>query len=287
MITRNSLSQQELMETIKPGIYSISSEAYHQGLGISRSGLMEFKRSPYHYWYKYLNPYYVPDAETPAQLFGKALHEFILEPTKFEKHYFILPQFDKRTKAGTERWKQIQKEHANKIFITEVQYQEIQQMAESLCHNKEASKLIANAQIEQSLYWNDPDTDILCKSRPDILRPSLVADLKTAQDGSVWSFSKAIYDYGYHIQAAMIREALQVIKEIDMQSFWFIVIEKTVPYVVSTYKLALEALEKGKEDFKDLLKFYQICLKTNHWPAYGAQEISLPKYAFNKEEILC
>ena len=64
--------------SMEPGIHTISNDAYHNGPGISRSGLMEFKRSPYHYWYKYLNPYYVEDSATPAQIFGNALHEFIL-----------------------------------------------------------------------------------------------------------------------------------------------------------------------------------------------------------------
>ncbi|MDQ8039636.1 MAG: PD-(D/E)XK nuclease-like domain-containing protein [Rickettsiella sp.] len=159
-------SQSMIRRDMEPEIYAISNEVYHQGPGISRSALMEFRRSPYHYWYKYLNPYYVPDAETPAQLFGRALHEFILEPKEFEKHYFILPKFDKRTKAGAERWSQIQIEHTNKSFLTETQYQELQQMAESFQKNKVALKLIADAQIEQSIYWIDPDTDILCKCRP-------------------------------------------------------------------------------------------------------------------------
>ncbi|MDQ8040096.1 MAG: hypothetical protein REH83_06790, partial [Rickettsiella sp.] len=39
---------------MEPGIYDISNEAYHQGPGISRSALMKFKRSPYHYWYEYI-----------------------------------------------------------------------------------------------------------------------------------------------------------------------------------------------------------------------------------------
>ena len=33
-----------------PGIYSISNEDYHNGPAISRSALMEFRKSPYHYW---------------------------------------------------------------------------------------------------------------------------------------------------------------------------------------------------------------------------------------------
>ncbi len=58
-------------------------------------------------------------------------------------------------------------------------------------------------------------------------------------------------------------------------------IEKSAPYVVSTYKLDSAALEKGREDFKALLQRYKPCLEKNDWPAYEAQEIPLPNYAFN------
>lgn len=265
---------------MEPGIYTISNEAYHQGPGMSRSALLEFKRSPYHYWYKYKNPDYVAEAATSAQIFGNALHTFILELQKFATQFYILPKFDKRTKAGAEQWKQLQEEMGNRSLLTEAQYEELCAMKASFEKNTLAVQLIKNAKIEQSIYWNDPDTDILCKCRPDILHNGLVVDLKTAQDGSVWSFSKAIFDYGYHIQAAMIRAALQAIKGIDMQCFWFLVIEKSAPYVVSTYKLDKAALEKGQEAFSDLLQHYKQCLAADEWPAYPVQEISLPHYAF-------
>jgi exodeoxyribonuclease VIII len=86
-------------KVINPGIYNLSSEAYHHGPGISRSGLMEFKRSPYHYWYKHLNPDYIAEPATPAQIFGNALHTYVLEPEKFDQQFFVAPKFDKRTKA--------------------------------------------------------------------------------------------------------------------------------------------------------------------------------------------
>jgi hypothetical protein len=279
MLAHNILPKPEIMEQ---GIYDISNETYHQGSGISRSALMKFKRSPYHYWYEYINPpYYVADPATPAQILGQALHEFILEPKQFEAHFFVLPKFDKRTKAGAERWSQIQIEHTNKSFLTEAQYQDLQQMAESFQKNTVALKLIGDAQIEQSIYWTDPDTDIFCKCRPDILHDNLIVDLKTAQDGSAWSFSKAILDYGYHIQAAMIREALQQLKEITINDFFFIVIEKSAPFVTTVYQLDKKSIEKGHDEFKNLLLHYKQCLETNIWPSYEAQEISLPRYAFN------
>ena len=40
--------------SMEPGMHTISNEVYHQGPAISRSALMEFKRSPYHYWLCFL-----------------------------------------------------------------------------------------------------------------------------------------------------------------------------------------------------------------------------------------
>lgn len=242
---------------INPGVYDISNDAYHNGPGISRSALMEFRKSPYHYWYKYLNADYKPKPETSALLFGTAFHTLVLEPDKFEGYGNVLTAYRR------------------KLFA------DLEPMAESLRKNKLAMQLIANAQIEQSLYWNDPDTGILCKCRPDILRPSLVADLKTTRDGSAWSFSKAIYDSGYHIQAAMIQEALLHIKKVKVNDFFFIVIEKSEPFITVVYQLDKKSIDKGRDEFKSLLQAYKQCLETDNWPSYEAQEISLPRYAFN------
>ena len=267
-------------KAIKPGIYNLSPEAYHQGPGISRSGLMEFKRSPYHYWYKYLNPDYKSESATPAQILGNALHTYVLEPDEFEKRYFVIPEFNKVTKEGKERWLKIKSDLGKKETLSVHQYQALQYMAASLKKNKLASQLIEKAEIEQSLYWTDPDTGILCKCRPDILRNNLVCDLKTAQDGSPRSFQYAAFDYGYYIQAAMVREALKQLKQTVINDFLFIVIEKSAPYVISIYQLDQASLDKGYQEFKALLARYQQCLKTNDWPAYTIQEISLPRYAF-------
>jgi hypothetical protein len=268
-------------QVVNPGIYELSSEAYHKGLGISRSGLMEFKRSPYHYWYKYLNPEYIPEPSTPAQTFGNALHSYVLEPESFAERYFVIPKFNKRTKLGTERWQLMKLEIGHREILSEAQWQTLQAMADSLRKNKLVLQLLESAQIEKSLYWTDPDTGILCKCRPDILRSNLVCDLKTAQDGSPRSFQYALFDYGYHIQAAMIREALQQLKQSLLNDFLFLVIEKSAPYAISIYQLDQVALDKGHQEFKTLLTRYQHCLETNDWPAYAIQEISLPRYAFN------
>jgi hypothetical protein len=267
-------------KVIRPGIYNLSAEDYHQGPGISRSALMAFKRSPYHYCYKYLNPDYITEQETACQALGNALHTYVLEPDEFEKRYFVMPKFNKVTKDGIERWQKIKSELGKKETLSVHQYQTLQHMVASLKKNKLATQLIEKAKIEQSLYWTDPDTGILCKCRPDILRSNLVADLKTTKDGSEWAFSKTIHEYGYHIQAAMIQEALKILKNIIIKEFIFLIIEKSAPYATSIYPLDQVSLEQGRCEFKKLLADYKQCLETNEWSSYEIQEISLPRYAF-------
>ncbi|HEY2566533.1 MAG TPA: PD-(D/E)XK nuclease-like domain-containing protein [Candidatus Aquirickettsiella sp.] len=267
-------------KSIKPGLYDLSIEDYHRGLGISRSGLMEFKRSPYHYWYKYLNPDYQPEPATTAQILGNALHTYVLEPNEFEKRYFVISEFNKTTKEGKARWQQIQFELGNREILSFHQYQTLQHMTASLQKHKLAMQLIENAEIEQSLYWTDPDAGILCKCRPDILRCNLICDLKTAQDGSPRSFQYAVFNYGYHIQAVMIQEAIKQLKQTVIKDFLFLVIEKSAPYAISIYQLDEASIEQGRHEFKQLLMRYKHCLETNEWPTYTIQEISLPRYAF-------
>ncbi|WP_339050817.1 PD-(D/E)XK nuclease-like domain-containing protein [Rickettsiella endosymbiont of Xylota segnis] len=268
-------------KNIKPGLYDLSIEDYHRGPGLSRSGLMEFKRSPYHYWYKYLNPDYKPEPATPAQTIGNALHTLILEPNEFNKRYFVIPEFNKATKEGKERWQLIKSELGKKETLSAHQYEILQAMTASLKKNKLATQLIEYAEIEQSLYWTDPDTGILCKCRPDILRNNLVCDLKTAQNGSPRSFQYATFDYGYYIQAAMVREAIKQLKQKIIKDFLFLVIEKARPYAISIYQLDEASLDKGYQEFKTLLVRYQHCLESNDWPAYTIQEVSLPRYVFS------
>ena len=144
-----------------------------------------------------------------------------------------------------------------------------------------AVPLIKHAKVEPSLYWNDPDTGILCKCRPDLLRHTLVADLKTTKDASPRAFQKDVLSYGYHLQAVMIQAALQVLNGVEMNHFWFIVIEKEPPYLVAVYQLDDAALAEGRARFKQLLHDYQHCLSTQDWLAYPVQTISLPAYAFH------
>ena len=78
---------------IQAGIYKdLNIEQYHSVNGVSRSGLMHFEKSPFHYWSEYLDPAKPAKEPTDAMIFGNAFHTYVLEHHEFGKRYAVEPQ---------------------------------------------------------------------------------------------------------------------------------------------------------------------------------------------------
>ena len=263
------------------GVYNISNEEYHTGEGISRSGIMEFKITPFHYWNAYLNPER-PEKKppTPAMVFGTILHNYILEPGTFDDRYIVAEKVDKRTKFGISYHQTLHEEKGIREIIAKDIFLEIKKIAEALWKNELAKALITGAQFEQSFYWTDPDSGILCKARPDIWHSNMICDLKSTDSASPRDFQNALYKYGFHIQAAMINQAIKHVYKKDIREFIYITVEKDFPYAHALYKLDEIALEHGIADYKNKLLQLRDCMETNTWPSYPTQIITLPAYAY-------
>ena len=271
-------------EKKQQGVYEISIEEYHNGEGISRSKLVEFQKSPYHYWYKANHPEVMREVEVIGKVhaleFGNALHTYVLEPDEFHKRYAVFQKINRQTKAGKEAFAQFQSETIGKAFISEDAYNEICLMGEAIQAHELAREMVSDAWYEKSIYWNDSDTDLLCKVRPDIWHEGFIVDLKTTVSARYNDFQKSIYNYGYHIQAGMIREALKCALGKDMSTFIFVAIEKEPPYALAVYQLDEMGLDLGVRQFKDIIKGIRRCTDENHWPSYDSGLINLPNWAF-------
>lgn len=266
---------------MEPGIYDISNEDYHNSEGISRSGLVLFKKSPKHFWHQYLNPLINKDEdETNAKTFGHALHLKILEPLLFENEFCISPKFDRRTNIGKELFRQWEADNTNKKIITTENYEKILEMSESIKNDKYANQLIIKSDIEKSIYWIDEDTGILCKARPDIIKNNIICDLKTTEDACDQSFMHSAYKYNYHIQAAMIKDGFEKVTNEKITQIVIIAVEKNPPYAVKNYIFDETAIEKGRQEYKELLIKYKNSLINNKWDGYEPSYLFLPKYAY-------
>jgi len=270
---------------IKPGIYDFSNENYHASTGISCSGLKLIKKSPLHYWHHYLNPNKPVEKDNKNLIIGSALHTLVLEPKLFNDRFITVPKIDKRTLKGKEEWKIYENAKGRRSILLEEDFEKIYNMASSIQKAPTIDKLIKGAQYEKSLYWRDEETKALTKARPDILHSSLVCDIKTTEDASYHAFQHSILKYGYYMQCAIIQDGCKAILDKTITDFLFIVVEKEPPFATAIYILGEESIEKGREEYKSLLKIYSECTSKNEWPSYKPELINLPEYIFRKDQL--
>lgn len=264
---------------MKPGIYDLSSDAYHASEGISRSGIMEFRKSPLHYRHRYISKTN-QEKNTAAKAFGSVLHTYILEPQLFDKEYLVVPKVNRQSKAGKDEWAAYEAKAAanNLVLVNESDFENVLRLSEALTANKVALDLIKKGQAEKSIYFTDQSTGVLCKARPDVLHENMVIDLKTSSDGTFRSFQRDIHKYGYYIQAAMIRDGIRAVLNQEISSFIYVVLEVSEPYPVAIYILNEETIDKGEMVYKKELVKFKHCMEANDWPSYEPREINLPPY---------
>lgn len=296
------------MYKIENGVHDLSNLAYHSSEGISRSALMEFKKSPHHYWHKYLNPKREPTEPTKAMKLGEYVHALVLEGEYFDSRYALRPIAEKlpecgllkdlgreeydRQKAEQERARAFNKElmerfeieSIGKEIIDAALFAEAKLIADAVLANEDAKLLFDGAQVEKSIYFTHELTGLQCKVRPDAWIGGVVTDLKTCADASIEAFKREAYHRGYFIQAGMIKQALESIG-MHLEKFFFFCVEKTESLPCVYYPLADEDLYRGSREFDNLMIKMSECKKLNRWPSYQSEPLTYPGYIRFNEEL--
>lgn len=274
--------------TRAPGVYpDISNHDYHEGPGISNSGLsVLIDYSPLHYWDRRLNPDRPrPSEPSPQLVMGSALHKYVLEPLSFDDEFILEPEgIDRRTKDGKARWAEFQLQAGGKGILSADMLERVRGMANALMNHPTARRLLESGQVEQSLYWNDPETGVLCKARPDWMADVFLVDLKTTTDASLAEFQRSIHNFGYHRQAAFYLQGLSHLFGDKHANFVFLAVESQRPFAVAPYAIDDASLARGRAEIRKALALYARCLETNTWPGYheAVTAISLPPWAFKQ-----
>jgi hypothetical protein len=271
---------------MKTGLYSdIPNADYHGGAGISKSGLDLVARSPLHYWSAYLDPDRIPREESPAMFVGTAIHAAVLEPDKFHAGYLPMPRVDRRTKDGKAVHDEYQQRahEAGQLLIGADDYAACVSIAAQVRQHPAASVLFADGAPEQSAFWTDPETGLLCKARPDWLRPGAVLDVKSTDDASAYAFQRSVTKWRYHVQAAWYLDGIYHATGEQRQAFVFCVFEKTPPYAAAFYYADSDMLELGRREYQRVLRVYAQCVERDIWPGYSSEilPISLPAWVLN------
>ncbi|EJI5739498.1 exodeoxyribonuclease VIII [Escherichia coli] len=270
-----------IVEDIEPGIYyGISNENYHVGPGVSKSQLDDIADTPALYLWRKNAP--VDNTKTKTLDLGTAFHFRVLEPEEFSNRFIVAPEFNRRTNAGKEEEKAFLMECAStgKTVITAEEGRKIELMYQSVMALPLGQWLVESAgHAESSIYWEDPETGILCRCRPDKIIPEFhwIMDVKTTAD--IQRFKTAYYDYRYHVQDAFYSDGYEA--QFGVQpTFVFLVASTTIEcgrYPVEIFMMGEEAKLAGQLEYHRNLRTLADCLNTNEWPAI--KTLSLPRWA--------
>lgn len=284
-----------------PGVYDIPIDAYHgdccAGPSISSSGLRTIEaRSLAHYWAgSYLNPKREDRAESVAFKVGRAAHHLLLGESGFAERFVLRP-----AELHGEPWQGNRKacrawlaEQAaiGKTVITDQQINDIRGMADALKRHPLVAGGLMNGEIERSLVWQDAETGVWLKARPDALplNGEIVADLKTTSDASPRAVAKSLNEYGYHQQLALVSLGMEKVlgRKPGNADFVLIFVESSAPYAVSVRPVDPQAIDYGRMLNRRALRQFADALARDDWPAYEADTstLSLPRWATDNLEL--
>lgn len=267
--------------------HNLSNEEYHSKKEyISRSSIMDFKKSAYTYWAKHINLDRPKKETTPAMHFGSAFHTLILEPHRFDEEYAIKPPKVLLKDVGRETYDAFKKrgeelENSKKIILSDDDFLLLSNMRLKFESNEQAMELVREARIENSFFWQDEHSGMLLKARPDILQENIIIDLKTTSDASPRAFQNEMVKYGYHIQFAMIRDAVEILEGRRIDNFINIVIETKYPFNMAIYIVDETAVDEGRRKYKEILLSMKEAIEKNEFNDYGIQQIGLPTWAMS------
>jgi hypothetical protein len=261
-----------------PGIYSdIEHDSYLAKGGTSVSKLKTFAKAP-------AKARYGETIETNAHRLGTLWHCAVLEPDQFEKRY-CPTHLDRR---GTKAWDQAESRAMGRRLVKQEDFDEALYVRDAVLGNPAARAILTDhSAVEQSFFWEDPETGLACRGRADLIHAGwqIIGDIKTTQDASKEAFRHSLYDFRYHWQNAFYNDGYRLAGGFPPQGFIFVAIEKVKPYLTGVYELTPAAVQKGREDIRAQMVRLARCIREDYWPGYSdeIETIDLPAWAYNKE----
>lgn len=292
----------------EPGIYTnMPNEAYHNaficagdqpipdgikiegiksyGPSISSSGLRAiFNQSPAHFFLNWGgNPKMVEREDAAHFRVGRAVHHLMLGEKFFSKLFAVQPTEwpDKdgilsawhNGRTVCKAWNAA-REGEGRAVLTKADVVAIKNMVIALEHNPIVQAGALNGLIERSIFWQDKDTGIWLKSRPDSIPGDSgdFVDLKTTVSTQWRDMVRTLGDLGYHAQGSLICEGARTVLKVKNPTFTLIFAEKKPPYCTRVVTLKENDLALGDRQNRKALDTFADCLKNNDWPGPGGHQ---------------
>jgi len=287
-----------MLNITAPGVYEMPADDYH-GLctptpAISASFISTLDRgSPARAWYDSpLNPGFEPP-EKKAFDIGQAAHLLFLEADTFAAKTCLVEGFTKDGKPSAGYASQDAKDQrdaaraAGRIPLLEGELATLEGMRRALRNEMEglpfdtaplfAKNGLEGGKPEQSYFWQDRETGVWCKSRPDYVRPfsksqDVLSDYKTMAPAD--DLSRYAFQMGWHTRSAWYIDGHRQVTGRDAL-YWFIAQEKAAPHFVTVAKMDERAIEWGQKVNRRAIRIFADCLSSGKWPTKHADTVTI------------
>lgn len=293
----------------KPGIYeNVPFDEYLTWPCVNNSSLSYAARSLAHYRY-------APDqGTTDAMRLGSLVHCGRLEPAALHMRYAVMPDLTdgirkpdgseysnvKATKEYKQRVAEWQAQLGDRQPVSQEDLDTMLGMVQAVTlHDRARTWLCGPGQVELSVVWDDEASGVRCKARIDKLAAAqcLAVDLKTTRDAS--EFEAAIARYSYHRQAAFYLDGLRANTDDQAWQFGIVAVEKVQPFGVRAAVMSDDAVQLGRDQYRELLCEIADARQSGQWPGYDspdawtlppwylARHKADPQLTFNGEALQC
>ena len=281
-------------------------------MNLSKSQVLKFRESPRSYKLRYIDGI---KEETDAMIFGKMLHEYVLEPKLFWDRFCRAPEMPKGilrtaddystflkannlpvvgTKAKMkERMLEnelapvffedfMQAEIGDRVVLDGHKLEKLESSKKGVYDCPAAKTLIDNSEhevlIESSLFGG-------CVGYMDGINveKGIIFDLKKVLKADNHSFQREMHKKGFHIEGAIYCAMAQ---EVYGKPFRFAIIatEGVRPNHCNVFSINEPSLQAGMEIANYLVKNLKKCKENNRFPAYsdGVTMVDIPDWAMNE-----
>lgn len=256
----------------------LSNAEYRSYGAVSQSDLKAAKRNPQLYYETYLREPASSRRSKPAttaeQQWGMACETF-LRTQQLPEDVVVIPA-EALNKDGHRKgaaWTEFAAANVGKTLVTRREYDQQFAGLEDAFSNvmgHAVAKMILQSPTalwSQRFAWECPETGLPLKAELDLVdsERGILVDVKTAADTDQEAFGRAVYTYGYDIQAAQYLEAVQHMWPEQQWTYGWIVIRNKAPHEVEVYDATDELLAYGRRRLMAARQHFADCVESGTW----------------------
>lgn len=264
-------------------------EAYHKqeaergttAYVMGRSALGEFARCPS----RWKAGYERKDSDSTD--YGSLLDCLLLTPDQFDRKFVVKPETyydeksgeDKPWNANSKVCKEWLADHEGLEAVKKEDFDEAKKAIAVLKSDPAIADYLKSSQrqVYCTAEWNDPTSGIIVPLKilidlvPDKGHAEFcktLGDFKTGRDAAIRAWSRQVFNFEYHVQAALYLDVFNAATGEKRNDFRHIIQENVAPYQTAKRYIASEFINAGRGKYQSALTFYAWCLRDNHWPDY-------------------